>query len=71
MSPTSFQKEQSRIELGIVRTKLKQTENELKDASDTIEILSARNKLFEEKCLNDAYDKIASKTEEKTDSQKK
>ena len=48
-SPKSFQQEQTKIELDIIRTKLKQTETALKDSNDMNAILSARNKLFEEK----------------------
>ena len=54
-SPRSFQHEQTKVELDIVRTKLKQTETMLKDTNDMNTILSARNKLFEEKRVNDAH----------------
>ena len=46
------------MELGLVRTKLKQTEIDLKQVKDSNDILAARNKLFEGKRLNDAYEKL-------------
>ena len=52
ITPSEFQQEQSRIELGIVRTKLKQTENELKSAKEMNDVLLANHKLFEDKRLN-------------------
>ena len=54
-SPRSFQHEQTKIELDIVRTKLKQTETLLKDKNEMNDILTARNKLFEEKRVSDAH----------------
>ena len=57
-TPTSFKHEQMKVELGIIRTKLKQTELQLKESQDTNEILAARNKLFEGKRINDAYEKL-------------
>ena len=66
VSPTSFQKEQTILELGMVRTKLKQTETELKDLKDVNEILTARNKLFEGKRINDAYEKLFTNETEKS-----
>jgi hypothetical protein len=64
VSPKSFQIEQTRVELGIVRTRLKQTENSLKEANERIEILSARNKLFESKRINDAYENLMNKKDD-------
>ena len=61
-SPKSFQQEQTKIELDIIRTKLKQTETALKDSNDMNAILSARNKLFEEKRLTDAHDNLFKKS---------
>ena len=57
-SPSEFQKEQMKIELGILRTKLKQTETELKSTKGSNDILLARHRLFEDKRLSDAFDKL-------------
>ena len=54
-TPKSFQNEQTKVELDIVRTKLKQTETKLKDVNDMNNILTARNKLFEEQRVKDAH----------------
>ena len=54
-TPKSFQQEQLKVELDIIRTKLKQTETTLKDTNNMNEILTARNKLFEEKRVADAH----------------
>ena len=57
-SPNSFQREQTKVELDIVRTRLKQTETALKDVTNMNEILNARHKLFEEQRVNDAHAKL-------------
>ena len=54
-SPKSFPHEQTKIELDILRTKLKQTVTSLKDSNDMNSILTSRNKLFEEKRDLDAH----------------
>ena len=56
--PVSPKQEQTKIEQGLVRTKLKQTETDLKTTKEMNDILMARHKLFEDKRLNDAVDKL-------------
>ena len=46
ISLESFRNEQTNIELALIRTKLKQTETELKEYKDMNEVLAARNKLY-------------------------
>ena len=62
-TPTSFQNEQTKVELDIVRTKLKQTETKLKETNNMNNILTARNKLFEEQRVIDAHTNLFNTTQ--------